>query len=89
MVSRPRPSASSSTLKRVKLVVEDRAEGIKETRTEREERNTNMSQAMSAHGEAAAPEDSAPEKPVKNSVELALDERLALTKFLITMSTEW
>ena len=48
-----------------------------------------MSQAMSAHGEDTAPEDSAPEKPVKNSVELALDERLALTKFLITMSTEW
>lgn len=48
-----------------------------------------MPQAMSAHGEAAAPQDSAPEKPVKNSVELALDERLALTKFLITMSTEW
>ena len=48
-----------------------------------------MSQAMSAHGEATAPEDSAPEKPVKNSVELALDERLALTKFLITLSTEW
>ena len=48
-----------------------------------------MSQAMSAHGEATAPADSAPEKPVKNAVELALDERLALTKFLITMSTEW
>jgi hypothetical protein len=48
-----------------------------------------MSQALSAHGEVAAPQDSAPEKPVKNSVELALDERLALTKFLITMSTEW
>ena len=57
-------------------------------RGERREKNE-MSQALSAHGEAAAPEDSAPEKPVKNSVELALDERLALTKFLITMSTEW
>ena len=54
----------------------------------RREKNE-MSQALSAHGEVAAPQDSAPEKPVKNSVELALDERLALTKFLITMSTEW
>ena len=75
---------------RGKLVVEERAaaEGRRNKNGERREKKE-MSQALSAHGEAAAPEDSAPEKPVKNSVELALDERLALTKFLITMSTEW